>query len=97
MSQIPREKHPARALVEALMGRTIVDASCDGEGVDDVRLRLDNGVVILIDSELDEDSAPLAEMLGRPPWPRLVVLIGGDELWPHADESWFPGTEPRGS
>jgi hypothetical protein len=63
-----------------------------------VRLRLYNGVVILIDSELDEDWAPLAEMLGRPPWPRLVVRIGGDELWPHlTDECWFPDTEPRGS
>jgi hypothetical protein len=86
MSLIPREEHPARALVEALLGRTIVDATCDGEGVDDVRLQLDNGTVILIDSELDWDSAPLAERLGRPPWSRLVVRFGGDELWPHAAE-----------
>jgi hypothetical protein len=68
MPPIPRETHPARALVEALLGRTIVDATCDGEGVDDVRLQLDNGTVILNDSELDRDSAPLAERLGRPPW-----------------------------
>jgi hypothetical protein len=87
MSSIPREKHPTHALVEALKGRTIVDASCDGEGVDDVRLRLDNGTVILVDAELDMDSVALAETLGRPPWPRLLVRIGGDELWPHSQVS----------
>jgi hypothetical protein len=83
MSPTPRQKHPAHALVEALKGRTVVDASCDAEGVDAVRLRLDDGTVILIDSELDRDSAPLAKTLDRPPWPRLVVRIGGDDLWPH--------------
>jgi hypothetical protein len=40
--------------VQALKGHTIVDASCDGEGVGDVRLRLEDGTTVLIDSEIDE-------------------------------------------
>jgi len=87
MSPAQPERHPASALVEALRARTVVDASCDAEGVDDVRLRLDDGTVILIDSELDRGSVPLAETLGRPPWSRLVVRIGGGELWPHTPDA----------
>jgi hypothetical protein len=83
-----KERYPADALVRALKGRTVVDASCDGEGVDDVRLLLDDGTTILIDAELNEDpeSLALAEQLGRPPWPQLLVKLGGDELWPHSPE-----------
>jgi len=81
-----RERRPAAALIEALKGRTVIDASCDAQGVDvDVRLKLADGTTILIDAELDEDphALALAEQLGRPPWPRLLVKLGGDELWPH--------------
>jgi hypothetical protein len=49
-----------------------------------VRLRLDNGIVILVDTELAMDSVALAETLGRPPWPPLLVRVGGDELWPQS-------------
>jgi hypothetical protein len=78
------EGHPAAALVAALVGRTVVDATCDAEGVDDVRLLLDDGTAILLDAELDTDpeSMALAGQLGRAPWPRLRVLIGGRELSP---------------
>ncbi len=69
-------------LVDALKGRTIVDASCDAQGNDDGRLRLDDGTTILVDVELDVDFQPLALALGRRPWPRLAIRIGGDELWP---------------
>jgi len=64
----------------------VIDASCDAQGVDDVRLKLDDGTTILIDTQLDEDpqALALAERLGRPPWPRLLVKLGGNELWPHA-------------
>jgi hypothetical protein len=78
------EGHPAAALVAALVGRTVVDATCDGQGVDDVRLLLDDGRAIVRDAQLDTgpESMALAEQLGRAPWPRLRVLIGGRELWP---------------
>jgi len=80
----PRHESPAAALVVALVGRTVVDATCDGEGADDVRLLLDDGTGILLDAELDADpeSMALADQLGRAPWPRLRILIGGRELWP---------------
>jgi hypothetical protein len=45
-----RERYPARAIVDALKGRTVVDASCDGEGMDDVRLLLDDGTTLAIGS-----------------------------------------------
>lgn len=78
------ERHPAVALVGALVGRTVIEATCDGEGVDDVRLLLDDGTAVLIDAELNRDSESLvlADQLGRAPWPRLRVLVGGRELWP---------------
>jgi len=78
------EGHPAAALIAALLGRTVVDATCDGEGVDDVRLLLDDGTAVLLDAQLDTDpeSMALAEQLGRAAWPRSRILIGGRELWP---------------
>jgi hypothetical protein len=80
----PGERYPAAALVAALKGRTIVDASCDAQGVDDVRLLLDDGIAIIIDSERDmsPNGVAMAESLGVPPWSRLRVVIRGLELWP---------------
>jgi hypothetical protein len=62
----------------------VVDATCDGEGAGDIRILLDDGTIILIDSELDGDpeSMALADQLGSAPWPRLRARIGGRELWP---------------
>ncbi len=80
MSLPPAERHPARALVDALKGRTIIDASCDAEGNNDLRLFLDDGTMILIDVEPDVDSEPLALALGRRPSPRLAVRIGAGKL-----------------
>ncbi len=62
----------------------MIDATCDGEGVDDVRLLLDDGTAVQIDADLgsDPESLVLSEQLGRAPWPRLRVLVGGSELWP---------------
>lgn len=62
----------------------MIEASCDGEGVDDVRLLLDDGTAVLIDVGLDGDpeAMSLDEGFGRPPWPRLRVCIGGREVWP---------------
>lgn len=81
------ERYPAQALVEALKGHTVIDARCDGEGVDDVRLLLDDGTTIMIDAELHTSPASIAmaQALGRPPWPRLSLHIGGRELWPFED------------
>jgi hypothetical protein len=65
-----------------------VDASCDSEGMDDVRLLLDDGTTVTIDSDLDTspNAFAMAEFLGRPPWARLLVQVGGRELWPFTDE-----------
>jgi len=62
----------------------VIDATCDGEGVDDVRLLLDDGTAILIDAEhnSEPESVALADAVGRAPWPRLRVLVDGRELWP---------------
>jgi hypothetical protein len=62
----------------------VIDATCDREGVDDVRLLLDDGTAILIDAEhnSEPESVALADALGRAPWPRLRVLVDGRELWP---------------
>lgn len=83
----PGERYPAKALVEVLRRRAVVDASCDGEGMDDVRLLLDDGTTIAIDTELDTSpyGVSIAEPLDRSPWPRLTVRIGGGELWPYSD------------
>jgi len=66
-----------------VVGRMVVDATCDGECVEDVRLLIDDGTTIVIDAELDNDpeSLALAEQIGRPGWPRLRVPVGGRELW----------------
>jgi len=77
----PAERHPARALVNALKGRTVTDASCDAEGNGDLRLFLDDGTMILIDVEPDVDAEPLALALGRRPSPRLAVRVGAGKLW----------------
>lgn len=75
------ERWPADALVRALRGRTVVDASCDGEGVDDVRLLLDDGTVVTIDATVVDVDEPIP--LG--PRGRLTVSIGRPGLWPASD------------
>jgi len=82
------ECYSAAALVKALKGRTVVDAICDSEGVDDVRLQLDDGTTILIESELDASPTSIAatNTLDRPPWPHLLVRVGGRELWPFNED-----------
>jgi hypothetical protein len=78
------ERWPGHALVEALKGHTVIDASCDGEGVDDVRLRLENDVVIRIDATVTfSDDELLIEAGLAGPQARLDVTIGDRELWPH--------------
>ena len=67
--------------MDALKGRTVIDASCDAEGNADLRLFLDDGTMILIDVEPDVDSEPLALALGRRPSPRLAVRVGAGKLW----------------
>ncbi len=64
--------------MRALRGRTVIDAVCDGEGADDVRLLLDNDTVVAIDAIAVEITEPLA--LG--PRGKLTVAVGGLELWP---------------
>ena len=54
------ERWPADALVRALRGRTVIDAVCDGEGTDDVRLLLDDDTVVAIDAIAVESTEPLA-------------------------------------
>lgn len=76
------ERWPAASLVRALRGRTVIDATCDGEGIDDVRLRLDDGTVLMIDATVVDI---VDELLPLGPRGRLVVDIGGAELWPGSD------------
>ena len=66
------------------MSRTRSSIARDADGVDDVRLLLDDGTAILLDAELDTnpDLRALAEQLGRAPWPRLRIVIGGREPRP---------------
>ena len=75
------ERWPADALVRALRGRTVVNASCDGEGVDDIRLLLDDGTVVTIDATVVDVDDPIP--LG--PRGRLRVSIGRPELSPASD------------
>lgn len=85
------ERWPADALVRALRGRTVIDAWCDGEGMDDVRLRLDDGSVVTLDATaVDGVVGPID--LG--PQGRLVVNIGGSGLWPFDDPA-EPGQDSR--
>jgi len=83
------ERWPAAALVRALRGRTVIDAFCDGQGMDDVRLRLDDGTVVALDATVEEIVEPLE--LG--PRGRLTVSIGGIELWRGAEDA--ASAEPR--
>ena len=69
---------PAAALVEALRGRTVVDAYCDGEGRDDVQLVLDDGTKLWIDVDTDPNvvvEASGGERLELGPHGRLAVAI----------------------
>ena len=69
---------PAAALVEALRGRTVVDAYCDGEGRDDVHLVLDDGTKLWIDVAVDPNVVVERPVGGRPergPRGRLVVAV----------------------
>lgn len=76
------ERSPADALVRALRSRTVVDASCDGEGMDDVRLLLDDGRVVMLDAAAEAVTDEALKELGLGPQGRLVVTIGGRESWP---------------
>ncbi len=73
------ERHPAAALVRALRGRTVIDGSCDGEGMDDVRLRLDDGSFIALDVTAVHEVVCGWDLGFHG---RLIVTIGGAELWP---------------
>jgi hypothetical protein len=77
------ERWPAHALAEALKGHTVIDASCDGEGVDDVRLRLENGVIIRIDAKIIRVEDDLLAAVGLTEQAQLDVTIGDHELWPY--------------
>lgn len=77
-----RERSPGKALVIALRGRTVVEASCDAQGMDDVRLLLDDGRVVVIDVAAEEVDDELLKELALGPQGRLVVTLGGRELWP---------------
>jgi hypothetical protein len=48
-------RFPAAAIVEALRGRTVTDAYCDGEGHDDVHLLLDDGTAVSVDVDVDSE------------------------------------------
>lgn len=81
------ERWPADALVRALRGRTVIDASCDAQGNSDVRLVLDDGTVIALDAiTVHETAGPLDLGLRG----RLTVTIGGRELWPFGDNEPGP-------
>jgi hypothetical protein len=51
--------------VEALRGRTVADAYCDGEGRDDVHLVLDDGTKLWIDVDTDRNVVVEASGGGR--------------------------------
>jgi hypothetical protein len=70
---------PAAALVDALRGRTVVDAYCDGEGMDDVHLRLDDGTRVWVDVGVEDASIDLpdGDQLDLGPRGRLRVSVEG--------------------
>jgi hypothetical protein len=73
------ERLPAAALVEALRGRTVIDAYCDGEGHDDVHLMLDDGTAVWVDVDVDPNVVVEGRDGGRlelGPRGRLVVAVG---------------------
>lgn len=75
---IETARFPAAALVEALRGRTVADAYCDGEGHDDVHLVLDDGTKLWIDVDTDRNVVVEGSGGGRlelGPRGRLVVAI----------------------
>lgn len=75
---IASARFPAAALVEALRGRTVVDAHCDGEGHDDVHLVLDDGTRVWVDVDVDPNVVVEARGGGRlelGPRGRLVVAV----------------------
>lgn len=76
------ERWPARALVDVLRGRTVAEVTCDGEGMDDVRLLLDDGRVVLIGAISKEVQEEVLRELGLGPQGRLAATLGGRELWP---------------
>jgi hypothetical protein len=74
----PSARFPAAALVEALRGRTVVDAYCDAEGQDDVHLVLDDGTGVWVDVEVDPNVVVEGRGGGRlelGPRGRLVVAV----------------------
>lgn len=75
---------PAAALIDALRRRTIVDAYCDGEGMDDVHLRLDDGTHVWLDVEVEDTSRDLpgAGRLDLGPRGRLRVAVQHPEPYP---------------
>lgn len=81
------KRWPADTLVRALRGRTVVDASCDGQGIDDVRLSLDDGTAIALDATTVHETVGPVDLGLRG---RLTVSVGGPELWPAADDANVP-------
>lgn len=67
----------AAALVDALRGRTVVDAYCDGEGADDVHLRLDDGTRVWLDVDVEDVAVdgPGGARLQLGPRARLLVAV----------------------
>ncbi len=74
-------------VVRALRGRTVVDASCDGQGIDDVRLSLDDGTAIALDATTVHETVGPVDLGLRG---RLTVSVGGPELSPAADDANVP-------
>jgi hypothetical protein len=74
----PAARYPAAALVQALRGRTVIDAYCDAEGHDDVHLALDNGTRVWIDVDVEPNvviEGPDGARLELGPRGRLVVAV----------------------
>jgi hypothetical protein len=75
---IASARFPAAALVDALRGRTVVDAYCDAEGNDDVHLVLDDGTQVWVDVDVDPNVVVEGRGSGRlelGPRGRLVVAV----------------------
>ncbi len=84
------ERWPARALADALRGRTIIESTADGEGHDDLRLLLDDDTVCVIMGAAVTD-ATLGEDFPLPAYGELKAYIGGRELWPFDQGEHAPG------
>jgi hypothetical protein len=75
---VPPVRFPAAALVEALRGRTVVNAYCDAEGHDDVHFVLDDGTRVWVDVDVDPNVVVEGRGGGRlelGPRGRLVVAV----------------------